>query len=62
MGFNPYCFIIPDFTGNYLPEFSNKYLTMIKYLIIVFFPISLSIYYKNDDKNYNANLSFDRSK
>ena len=35
---------LPD---NYLPEFSNSFLTTITYGIIVFLPVSLSIYFKN---------------
>tara|TARA_B100000767_G_scaffold46004_1_gene40539 strand:- start:265 stop:450 length:186 start_codon:yes stop_codon:yes gene_type:complete len=41
-------FIMPDLLQEHLPEFSNKYLTMITYLIIVFLTISLSVYYKKN--------------
>jgi len=40
-------FIMNDLTGDYLPKFSNWYLTILTYLIIVLLPVSLSIYYKN---------------
>ncbi len=40
-------FIMTDLTGDYLPKFSNWYLTLITYFIIVMIPISLSIYYKS---------------
>ena len=40
-------FVMTDLTGDYLPKFSNSYLTMTTYLIIVLIPVSLSIYYKN---------------
>ena len=40
-------FVMTDLTGDYLPKFSNWYLEMVTYLIIVLLPISLSIYYKN---------------
>jgi uncharacterized membrane protein len=40
-------FIMTDLTGDYLPKFSNWYLTLITYLIIVLLPVSLSIYYRN---------------
>ena len=32
---------------NYIPEFSSSILTNITYLIVVFLPVSLSIYYRN---------------
>ena len=34
-------------TVDYLPKFSNWYLTMTTHFIIVMIPVSLSIYYKN---------------
>ena len=40
-------FVMTDLTGDYLPKFSNWYLEMVTYLIIVLLPVSLSIYYKN---------------
>ena len=40
-------FVMTDLTGDYLPKFSNWYLTILTYLIIVLIPVSLSIYYKN---------------
>ena len=40
-------FIMPDLLQVHLPEFSNKYLAMITYFIIVMIPVSLSIYYNN---------------
>jgi uncharacterized membrane protein len=40
-------FIMTDLTGDYLPKFSNWYLTLITYLIIVLLPVSFSIYYRN---------------
>ena len=40
-------FIMTDLTGDYLPKFSNLYLTLITYLIIVLLPVSFSIYYRN---------------
>ena len=40
-------FVMTDLTGDYLPKFSNWYLTILIYLIIVLLPVSLSIYYKN---------------
>jgi len=45
-GFNPY-FFMTDLIGDYLPKFSNIYLTLITYFIIVMIPVSLSIYYNN---------------
>jgi hypothetical protein len=36
-----------DLIGDYLPKFSNIYLTLITYFIIVMIPVSLSIYYNN---------------
>ena len=39
-------FVMNDLTGDYLPKFSNWYLEMVTYLIIVLLPVSLSIYYK----------------
>ncbi len=41
-------FVMKDLTGDYLPKFSNWYLTILTYLIIVLLPVSLSIYYKNE--------------
>ena len=41
------CFVMTDLTGDYLPKFSNWYLEMVTYLIIVSLPVSLSIYYRN---------------
>ena len=40
-------FVMTDLTGDYLPKFSNWYLEMVTYLIIVLLPVSLSIYYRN---------------
>ena len=40
-------FVMTDLTGDYLPKFSNTFLTGITYFIIVLLPVSLSIYYKN---------------
>jgi len=40
-------FVMTDLTGDYLPKFSNWYLTILTYLIIVLIPVFLSIYYKN---------------
>ena len=40
-------FVMTDLTGDYLPKFSNWYLTMTTHFIIVMIPVSLSIYYKN---------------
>ena len=40
-------FILSDLTGDYLPNFSNIYLTSITYFIIVVIPLSLGVYYKN---------------
>jgi hypothetical protein len=40
-------FIMSDLTWDYLPKFSNKYLTFITYFIIVMIPVCLSIYYNN---------------
>ena len=40
-------FVMTDLTGDYLPKFSNWYLKMVTYLIIVLLPVSLSIYYRN---------------
>ena len=39
-------FVMTDLTGDYLPKFSNWYLEMVTYLIIVSLPVSLSIYYR----------------
>ena len=39
--------VMNDLTGDYLPKFSNWYLEMVTYLIIVLLPVSLNIYYKN---------------
>jgi len=39
-------FVMTDLTGDYLPKFSNWYLTMTTHFIIVMIPVSLSIYYK----------------
>jgi len=39
--------IMSDLTGDYLPKFSNIYITFITYCIILLIPVSLSIYYKN---------------
>ena len=43
-------FVMTDLTGDYLPKFSNWYLTMVTYLIIVLLPLSLSIYFNNKKK------------
>ena len=40
-------FIMTTLNGDYLPKFSNIYITLITYFIIVMTPGSLSIYYKN---------------
>ena len=40
-------FVMTDLTGDYLPKFSNCFLEMVTYLIIVLLPVSLSIYYRN---------------
>ena len=40
-------FIMTDLTGDYLPKFSNWYLEIVTYLLIVLLPVSFSIYYKN---------------
>ncbi len=40
-------FVMTDLSGDYLPKFSNTFLTGITYFIIVLLPVSLSIYYKN---------------
>ena len=40
-------FIITDLTGDYLPKFSNIFLTTITYFIIALIPAVLSIYYQN---------------
>jgi hypothetical protein len=40
-------FFMTDLTGDYLPKFSNWFLTMTTHFIIVMIPVSLSIYYKN---------------
>ena len=43
-------FVMTDLTGDYLPKFSNWYLTMVTHLIIVLLPLSLSIYFNNKKK------------
>ena len=40
-------FVMTDLTGDYLPKFSNIFLTTITYFIIALIPAVLSIYYKN---------------
>ena len=40
-------FVMNDLTGDYLPKFSNIYITLITYFIIVMIPVSLSVYYNN---------------
>jgi hypothetical protein len=40
-------FFMTELIGDYLPDFSNKYLTLIIYFIIAMVPVSLSIYYNN---------------
>jgi len=40
-------FVMTDLTGDYLPKFSNWYLEIVTYLIIVLLPVSFSIYYRN---------------
>ena len=40
-------FFMTDLIGDYLPKFSNIYLTLITYFIIVMIPVSLSVYYNN---------------
>jgi|TARA_B100001094_G_C17499975_1_gene470617 hypothetical protein len=39
--------VMDDLMSEYLPEFSNKYLTLIIYFLIAIVPLSLSIYYNN---------------
>jgi len=39
--------VMDDLMSEYLPEFSNKYLTLIIYFLIAVVPLSLSIYYNN---------------
>ncbi|MDB3937095.1 hypothetical protein N9373_00025 [Flavobacteriaceae bacterium] len=39
--------IMSDLTGDYFPKFSNIYITLITYFIIVMIPVSLSVYYNN---------------
>ena len=39
--------IMSDLTGDYFPNFSNIYITLITYFIIVMIPVSLSVYYNN---------------
>ncbi len=59
-------FIMSDLTWDYLPKFSNIYLTFITYFIIVMIPVCLSIYYNNRkwksitpfDKNYFLRLKW----
>ena len=40
-------FVMTDLTGDYLPKFSNIYITLIIYFTIVMIPVSLSVYYNN---------------
>ena len=40
-------FFMTDLIGDYLPKFSNIFLTTITYFIIALIPAVLSIYYKN---------------
>jgi hypothetical protein len=40
-------FFMTELIGDYLPDFSNKYLTLIIYFIIAMVPVSLNIYYNN---------------
>ena len=40
-------FVMTDLTGDYLPKFSNIFLTGITYFIIASIPVVLSIYYQN---------------
>ena len=40
-------FFMTDLIGDYLPDFSNTYLTFIIYFVVAIFPLSLSIYYNN---------------
>ena len=51
MGLTLIFFTMTDLTGDYLPKFSNWYLTLITYFIIVMIPVSISIYYKNRNEN-----------
>ncbi len=51
MGLTLIFFIMTDLTGDYLPKFSNWYLTFITYFIIIMIPVSISIYYKNRNEN-----------
>ena len=40
-------FVMTDLTGDYLPKFSNIFLTAITYFIIALIPTVISIYYRN---------------
>lgn len=40
-------FFMTELIGDYLPDFSNKYLILIIYFIIAMVPVSLIIYYNN---------------
>ena len=37
-----------DLIGDYLPKFSNTFLTTATYFLIVMLPVSFGIYYKNE--------------
>ena len=49
-------FVMTDLTGDYLPKFSNTFLTGITYFIIASIPVALSIYYQN--KKWKSGISF----
>ena len=42
-----FIFFMTDLIWGYLPKFSNIYITLITYFIIVMIPVSLSIYFNN---------------
>ena len=44
--------------GNYLPKFSNTFLTTATYFLIVILPVSFGIYYKN--KKWKKYLWYER--
>ena len=44
-------FVMTDLTGDYLPKFSNIFLTAITYFIIALIPTVISIYYRNKKDN-----------
>ena len=41
-------FFMTDLIGDYLPKFSNTFLTTATYFLIVMLPVSFGIYYKNE--------------